>query len=140
MANSEVSIAWSDFHDNITYRLKQYINQRDFSDITLVTKDYKKIPAHKLILSSGSKFFCGLFAEDLGHPHTLVYLNGVDYDILEAIIQFLYQGQVQLRKEQVNEFLAMAQDLGVEGLEKETEQGTKLSVDSLSSGSARQRS
>ena len=136
MENSDdVLLAWGDFQNNIINRLKHYINQKNLSDITLVTKDNKKIPSHKLILSSGSKFFSALFAEDFGHQHSLVYLNGVDYDILVAIIQFLYQGQVQLRREQVDEFLAMAQDLGVEGLEKEMEQGTKPSVDDVSSGS-----
>ena len=143
MADSDVSIAWSDFQNNMTYRFKQYINQKDFSDITLVTQDNKKFPAHKLILSSGSTFFRGLFSEDLGHPHPLVYLRGVGPAVLEAILQFLYQGHVQLRREQVKEFLAMAEDLGIEGLVKDTDHGnthlneTKYSVDYISSRSVK---
>ena len=109
-----MSIVWSDFQNNMTSRLKQYKGQRDFSDITLVTKDNKIIPAHKIILSSGSSFFRGLFAEDLDHP--LLYLRGVEKDVLSSVLEFLYQGQVQLRREVVKEFFAMAEDLGVEGL------------------------
>ena len=119
MGDSDVSILWENFHSNMTYRLKQQMNEKAFSDITLVTKDNKKIPVHRLILSSGSTFFRDLFSEDLGHPHPLLYLRGVGQDVLEAVLQFLYIGQVQLKREQVKEFLAMAEDLGVEGLVKD---------------------
>ena len=144
MEGSYVSIAWGDFQNRLIHRLKQYINKTDLSDITLVTKDNRKIPAHKLILSSGSTFFRGLFAEDLGHQHPLLYLPGVGTDVLEAILHFLYQGQVQIRREQVKEFLAMAEDLGVEGLNKDMDQGSNLqhetnySLDNTSLGNVKE--
>ena len=139
-----MSIAWGDFQNKLTHRLKQYINRKDFSDITLVTKDNRKMPAHKLILSSGSTFFRGLFAEDLGHQHPLLYLPGVGMDVLEAILHFLYQGQVQIRREQIKEFLAIAEDLGVEGLNKDMDQGSNLqhetnySLDNTSFGNVKE--
>ena len=126
MGDPDVSISWGDFQSNMTYQLKQHINQKDFSDITLVTKDNKKIPAHRLILSFGSTFFRGLFSEDLCHPHPLLYLRGVGPDVLEAVLQFLYHGQVQLKREHVKEFLTMAEDVGVEGLVKDMDQGNNF--------------
>ena len=74
-----------------------------------------------IILCSGSTFFRGLFSRDLGHPHPLLYLRGVEADVLEAVLQFLYLGQAQVRQQDVQEFIATAEDLGVEGLVKNNE-------------------
>ena len=101
MAHENVSIAWDDYENNMKVKLKQYIHQTDFSDVTLVTNDNRNIPAHKLILSSGSTFFRGLFAGDPGHPHHLLYLRGVGPGVLEAILQFLYTGLVTIAREKV---------------------------------------
>ena len=116
-----VTIDWYDFQNNIVDKLKYYVGQTEFADVTLVTKDNKKISAHKIILCSGSTFFRGLFARDNGHPNPLLYLRGVEADVLEAVLQFLYLGQAQVRQQDVQEFIATAEDLGVEGLVKNNE-------------------
>ena len=141
MAQENVSIAWDDFQNDMRVKLKQYIHQTDFSDITLVTNDNRKIPAHKLILSSGSTFFCGLFAGAPGHPHHLLYLRGVGPEVLEAVLQFLYTGQATISREMVMDFFSTAEDLGVEGLDKDIDKGndiddkTKYSVENIFSKS-----
>ena len=126
MGDTNFSIAWGDFQINMTNQLKQYIGQRDFSDITLVTKDNKRVPAHKIILSSGSSFFRGLFAEDLDHPHPLLYLRGVEQEVLCSVLEFLYHGQVKLRREVVKDFFAIAEELGVEGLVMDNDQRSNI--------------
>ena len=40
-----VTIDWYDFQNNIVDKLKYYVGQTEFADVTLVTKDHKKIPA-----------------------------------------------------------------------------------------------
>ena len=145
MAHENVSIDWDDFQNDMRVKLKQYIHQTDFSDITLVTDDNRKIPAHKLILSSGSTFFRGLFAGAHGHPHHLLYLRGVGPEVLEAVLQFLYTGQATISREMVMDFFSTAEDLGVEGLDKDIDKGndiddkTKYSVENIFSKSGWQK-
>ena len=68
-----VTVDWYDFKDDIVDKLKCYLTQTEFAYVTLVTKDNKEIPAHKIILCLGSTFFRGLFSRNPGRPHPLLY-------------------------------------------------------------------
>ena len=118
MTQENVSINWQDFENNMKNKLKQYIHKKDFSPITLVNKGNRQVPAHKVILSSGSTLFRGLLAGSPGHPQHLLYLRGVEADVLEAILEFIYTGEAVVSKEKIQEFLDTAADMGVEGLDK----------------------
>ena len=65
------------------------LGETDFADVTLVCEDHRQVPAHKVILSSGSEFFRALLLAN-PHPHPLVYLR-LPYGHLQAVLQFLYQ-------------------------------------------------
>ena len=46
----------------------------------------------------------------------LVFLNGVSPNLLASIVDFVYTGEVDVAKEDMEEFLKLSQDLKVEGL------------------------
>jgi hypothetical protein len=46
----------------------------------------------------------------------MVFLKGVDHVLLEALLLFLYHGEVSIEQERVQQFMVTAQDWGVEGL------------------------
>ena len=50
------------------------------------------------------------------HSHTLILLLGVGVRQLEAVLDFMYQGQVTVAQEEIEKMLALASDLGVKGL------------------------
>ena len=116
MVGSDVYLTWGDFHTNMSAKFKSYIKRPDLADVTLVCQDNKKIPAHRIILSSGCSFFREVFREQNSHPHPLIYLRGVVNEVLEAIIQFLYLGETSIQQDLVEEFMATAADLDIEGL------------------------
>jgi hypothetical protein len=49
------------------------------------------------------------------HQHPLVYLKGVKYKELLSVLNFMYQGEVNVAQEELNSFLAVAEELKVKG-------------------------
>ena len=70
-----------------------------------------------------TKWFCivlVLFFEDLlknnRHPHPLVYMRGLKFEDLTAILDFLYTGETNVFQENLEHFLALAVELKLKGL------------------------
>merc|ERR1712203_784222 len=81
--------------------------------------------AHKVILSACSPFFRNILRKN-PHQHPLLYLKGVKYIDLMAVLNFMYHGEVNVAQEDLNSFLAIAEDLKVKGLtQNTTEEVTK---------------
>jgi hypothetical protein len=47
------------------------------------------------------------------HHHPLLYLKGVKLADLQAVLNFMYNGEVNVAQEELNSFLALAEDLQV---------------------------
>ena len=94
---------------------KNLINETEFSDVTLACSDDKQIKAHKVILQACSPFFKKIFRKN-PHQHPLLYLKGVTHRDLEAILEFMYQGETKINKDHLDSFLTAAQELRVDGL------------------------
>lgn len=94
---------------------KNLINEAEFADVTLACSDDKQIKAHKVILGACSPFFKKIFRKN-PHQHPLLYLKGVSHRDLEAILEFMYQGETKINKNHLDSFLNAAQELKVDGL------------------------
>ena len=55
------------------------------------------------------------------HPHPMVYLRGIDSNLVMALISFLYQGETSICNEELDQFLRAADDLKLLGLTGGTE-------------------
>ena len=108
-------LKWNDFHSSITSSYKNIRNAEDFCDVTLVSEDEVTLKAHKLVLSSSSSFFKHILLNN-PHQHPLLYLSGINSIDLNFILDYIYQGEVQLFQEQLDNFLNAAQTLKIEGL------------------------
>ena len=87
----------------------------DFSDVTLVCEDDHQIEAHKIILSACSPFFSTVLKRNK-HSHPLVYMKGLKANDLAAIMDFIYLGEANIYQEDLDAFLAVAEDLQLKGL------------------------
>ena len=68
-----------------------------------------------MVVASSSNFFRKVL-KNIKHSHPLVYLKGIKIADMEALLSFMYQGQVSLAEENLNSFLALAEELEVKGL------------------------
>ena len=50
------------------------------------------------------------------HPHPLVYMRGVNSPLLGHVLMFLYQGEVDLPEDGVNDLLDFANEFNINGL------------------------
>ena len=86
-----------------------------FCDITLVSEDGHKVKAHKIILANSSLVFRSILMNNV-NPVPLIYLRGVKFCSLSTILDFIYQGETNIKQENLQQFLDMAEDLKLEGL------------------------
>jgi len=108
-------LRWNDFETNISSAFKDLRDDKDFFDVTLSCDDDEQIKAHKVILSACSPFFRNVLRRN-PHPHPLLYLKSVKYTDIQAVLNFMYHGEVNVAQEELNSFLAVAEDLRVKGL------------------------
>merc|ERR1712129_74790 len=67
------------------------------------------------ILASSSPFFLNLLRKNK-HPHPLVYMRGLKSEDLVAMLDFLYFGEANVHQEDLDSFLAVAEELQLKGL------------------------
>ena len=115
MAAEKFCLKWNDFQKNITTSFEVLKSDTDFTDVTLACEDGQQIEAHKVILASSSPFFQNLLKKNK-HPHPLIFMRGVKYEELAAIVDFLYCGEANIFQENLDAFLSIAGDLQLKGL------------------------
>jgi len=114
MSSEKFCLRWNDFESNISVAFRELRDDKDFFDVTLACDD-EQLSAHKVILSACSPFFRNVLRRN-PHQHPLLYLKGVKYTDLQAVLNFMYHGEVNVAQEELNSFLAVAEDLRVKGL------------------------
>ena len=119
MAREKFCLRWNDFETNISLAFRELRDDKDFFDVTLACDD-EQIQAHKIILSACSPFFRNILRRN-PHQHPLLYLKGVKYTDLQSVLNFMYHGEVNVAQEELNSFLAVAEDLQVKRFD--TKQG-----------------
>jgi len=107
-------LRWNDFESNISGAFRELREDKDFFDVTLSCDD-DQLQAHKVILSACSPFFRTILRRNK-HEHPLLYLKGVKYTDLVSVLNFMYHGEVNVAQDELNSFLAVAEDLKVKGL------------------------
>ena len=120
-ASEKLCLQWSDFKENITSSFRELREDRDFTDITLACEDGSQIEAHKVVLASSSPFFMELLKRNR-HQHPLLYMRGLRSEDILAMVDFLYHGEANVRQENLDSFLALAEELKLKGLSGNSQQ------------------
>ena len=109
------SLKWNDYQSNWNRAINDLHKDTDFADVTLISDDKVKFSAHKIVLSSCSSMFKFILKGNT-HGNSMLFLGGVNSINLGFILEYIYQGEVNLYQEQVESFLESAQGLEIEGL------------------------
>ena len=108
-------LKWNDFEPNVTRSFKKLRHEVDFSDVTLVGDDFKPISAHKVVLSSCSEYFKNVLQNSQKHSHPVLCLEGVGNSDLKNILDYIYNGELNIYQEDLDRFLIISQRLKLEG-------------------------
>ncbi|TMW54283.1 hypothetical protein DOY81_000638 [Sarcophaga bullata] len=122
-APQQYSLRWNNYFRHLTYALDNHRVNDDFVDVSLLC-DGRKIRAHKVVLSACSSYFKEIFTEN-PHPHPVIIFKFIKYEDLNSIIEFMYQGEVNVQQEALQSFLQTAELLAVQGLTAEEKEKPK---------------
>ena len=124
----KLCLKWNDFQGNVISSFGQLRGDRDFTDVTLACEDVQ-FEAHKLILSTCSPFFQTLLKRANKQQHPLLYMRGLKARDLEAVLDFIYQGETNIFQDDLDGFLLIAEELQLKGLVGGEEEALTASKD-----------
>ena len=122
MSDSEkLCLQWHEFQKIASCAFGDLKEDKDFTDVTLACEDGKQVEVHKVVIASSSPFFMDLLKRNK-HPHPLIYMKGVKSEILMPMLEFFYFGEANVYQENLDTFLAFADELRLKGLNGSSDQ------------------
>ena len=106
-------LKWNDFQKNVSTSFQEI--REDFCNVTLAGEGHQKIEAHKVVLAASSNFFREVLKQNQ-HPHPLLYMKGIKSSQLASVVDFMYHGEVSVYQADLDDFLAVAEELQLKGL------------------------
>ena len=118
--SEKFSLKWNDFHSNVSKSFSSLRNEDYLHDVTIVSDDNEQIEAHKLVLSTCSEYFKSIFMKNK-HSHPLLCLEGLSSGDIRNMMDYMYDGELQIFQEDLDRFLNVAQRFKLEGLIKDSD-------------------
>ena len=112
MEVSGYNLSWSTFSRHLAQLSRELHSEKYFSDVTLVSDDLVQTEAHRIILSASSPLLKSLLMIS-PRGQTQLFLKGVKHQQLEAVLKFLYYGEVTVPSDEISEFLRAGSDLEI---------------------------
>ncbi|KAL0281234.1 UNVERIFIED_CONTAM: hypothetical protein PYX00_002284 [Menopon gallinae] len=110
----EVCLRWNSYHSNMQNTFPSLLNNEQFVDVTLAC-DGRSIKCHKVMLSA-----CSPYMEELlsSNPcqHPIIFLKDMKFWQLQALVDFMYRGEVNVTQDKLPSLLSAAEALQIKGL------------------------
>ena len=107
-------LRWNNYQSNLTQVFHQLLQTESFVDCTLSCEGHN-IKAHRMVLSACSPYFQTMLG-DTPCSHPIIILQGVEYDDLKAVVEFMYRGEINICQDQLGSLLRVAESLKIRGL------------------------
>ena len=117
-------LKWNNFQDYANLAVGLLREDSDLVDVTLACEDGQQVEAHKVILASSSPFCMNLFKRNK-NQHPIIYMMGLNLEILVPILDFIYYGEASIHHNNVESFLVLAEELKIRGLTEDVSPGQK---------------
>ncbi|XP_078350734.1 kelch-like protein 3 [Oculina patagonica] len=108
----------SQHHQELIERLDILRTNQSFCDVTVAVKD-KEFKAHKVVLAAASPFIRSLLASDMRESKEQlikIELEEATASVMEAVLQYVYTGNVLVTEESAHNLIATADYLFLPGL------------------------
>lgn len=107
-------LRWNNFQSNMLEVFERLFLDERFVDVTLACEGHL-IKAHKVVLSASSTYFQEIFTTT-PCPHPVIIMKDVQLKDLRKILEFMYKGEINVRKQEIAPLLVVAEALHVKGL------------------------
>ncbi len=109
------SLRWNDYKSSLVTAFDSLRSDAALLDVTLCCNGGHRIGAHRLLLSACSPYFREILSETHCR-HPFVVLRDTRKKDLEAILEFIYNGEVSIEDGELDSFLKVAASLQIRGL------------------------
>ena len=123
--DEKLSLKWNDFLPNVSNTFRKLRTAENFFDVTLVSDDQQQVFAHKVVLASSSEYFKNILTSNK-HSHPMLCLSGVNTADLKNMLDFVYNGEIQIDQNNLDNFLEIAQRFQLEGLQNGTDEDISI--------------
>ena len=111
----QVSFLFERYQEHLAEILLNVFSSKSLCDVRLIGEDEIPVMAHRVILAAFSSVFNAVMQNNT--VQTLnIKVRGMDYQDIQTIIQFMYQGEASVAHSGVDKFLRAAKFLGVSQL------------------------
>ncbi|ODN04417.1 Longitudinals lacking protein, isoforms H/M/V [Orchesella cincta] len=110
-----VQLRWTDHRTSTWSELEGLLRNENLVDITLAAEG-RFMKAHKVVLSVCSPYFQELLSAPHKDKEPIIFLTNVTYAQLEAVLKYMYKGEVQLPQRDLMSFIHVAKALKIRGL------------------------
>ncbi|XP_017088706.2 broad-complex core protein isoforms 1/2/3/4/5 isoform X2 [Drosophila bipectinata] len=128
--DDEFKLCWKNFQDNIASGFQNLYDRGDLVDVTLAC-DGKLLHAHKIVLAICSPYFQEIFTTN-PCKHPIIILKDVSFNIMLELLEFMYQGVVNVKHTELQSFMKIGQLLQIKGLATNSSPGSSASDKSAS--------
>lgn len=108
-------LRWNNYQSTLQHVFHKLWMAGTFVDVSLVVEG-RRLDCHKVVLSACSSYFEQILRDHSSHPHPLILLHDLPYSAVEALVTFMYRGEVNVSQEQLAALLKVAETLRVKGL------------------------
>ncbi|KAG7174895.1 broad-complex core protein isoforms 1/2/3/4/5-like [Homarus americanus] len=108
-------LRWNNYQSTLQHVFYKLWMAGTFVDVSLVVEG-RRLDCHKVVLSACSSYFEHILRDHSSHPHPLILLHDLPYAAVEALVMFMYRGEVNVTQEQLAALLKVAETLRVKGL------------------------
>ena len=112
------NLTWKTFSKHLTEAVQEMFEDKSFANVTLVCDGQRQLRAHKFVLSACSSVFKSILQYNSAESNPLIILRGIRYEDMEAILQFMYQGETCVSKDRIKDFMKTAEELEVKIISK----------------------
>lgn len=140
----EFALCWNNFTDNITTGFQSLLLRGDLCDVTLGNENNffslqlqlisnflfqavegKLLKAHKIVLSICSPYFQEMFIDN-PCQHPILILKDMKAKLVSNLLEFMYQGAVNVKQIELQQFMKIAETLQIKGLTTSSKQPKKV--------------
>jgi len=118
MAAEQYCLKWTNYQRNVTSSFKTLLENEEFVDVT-ISAEGKSCSAHRVVLSAASPYFRNLLSGLKAWQHPVLVLRDISHIDVTAILEFVYDGKVDVSQDRLQSFLRTAQFLQISGLVEE---------------------
>ena len=128
---SKLCLNFPNFQSHMATEFKISLENGDFCDITLVCEDGQQMDAHRVILAASSEVFKEMLRRN-NHPRAFIFVRGLKEKYLSALLEYIYNGEVTVLSEDLQDFLDLSEDLKIKGLMEVKEEYFRMTKTNIS--------